>query len=207
MAAINLFGSGGHARVVMDIIAAGGDTVGVMYDDAPRCGGIGGTPVLRAGEAAVRGPLIVAIGSCRARRLVAERYGVEFATAVHPSAVVSPSATLGEGTVVMPGAVINSGASVGSHCIINTRASVDHDCRVGDYVHVAPGCTLSGDVRVGDGSWIGVGSCVRQGVSIGRGCLIGAGSVVVGDIPDGSVAYGNPCRVVRWNEPWDAADE
>ena len=46
---------------------------------------------------------------------------------------------------------------------------------------------------------MGVGSCVIQGINIGKNCFIGAGSVVVSDIPDNVVAYGNPCKVVRGN--------
>src|SRR5699024_12712960 len=44
---------------------------------------------------------------------------------LHPSAVVSPTATIGYGTVVMPGAYINAKASIGRHCIINTGAIID----------------------------------------------------------------------------------
>lgn len=59
---------------------------------------------------------------------------------------------------------------------------------------------ISGDTHVGEGTWVGVGSCVMQGIKIGKNCMIGAGSVVVRDIPDGVVAYGNPCKVMRKNE-------
>ena len=59
---------------------------------------------------------------------------------------------------------------------------------------------ISGDTHVGEGTWVGVGSCVMQGIKIGKNCMIGAGSVVVRDIPDGVVAYGNPFKVMRKNE-------
>ncbi len=52
-------------------------------------------------------------------------------------------------------------------------------------------------ITVGDNVWIGAGVHVMPGVTIGSNVVIGGGSVVVKDIPDNSVAVGNPCRVIR----------
>ena len=52
-------------------------------------------------------------------------------------------------------------------------------------------------IRVGNDVWFGAGVQVMPGVMVGDGCVIGAGSVVTHDIPAGSVAVGNPCRVIR----------
>ena len=52
-------------------------------------------------------------------------------------------------------------------------------------------------ITIGDNCWIASNVTVIGGVTIGSGCVIGAGSVVVKDIPDNSLAVGNPCRVVR----------
>ncbi len=200
MATINLFGASGHAKVVMDVITAQGDKVGCLYDDNPHCDEIDGTQVFKSTDKSVEGLLIVSIGSCKIRKLIAERYGyLKFATAIHPKSIISDSATIGKGTVIMPGAIINADTKIGKHCIINTKASVDHECRIGDYVHIAPGATLSGNVEVGECTWIGVGACVKQGIKIGKNCMIGAGAVVVKDIPDDSTAYGNPARIIIIN--------
>lgn len=190
-----LYGAGGHAKVVMDILRANGIEPVALVDDGKAPGHMCGVPVVS--PAPGQSPMIITVGNCSARRRIAGEVSAEFATAVHPSAVLSPSATLGEGTVVMQGAVVQAGAEIGRHCIVNTGASVDHECRIADFVHVAPGCVVSGDVSIGEGTWLGVGSTVIQGVRIGAGCMIGAGSVVVSDIPDNSLAYGVPCRVVR----------
>ncbi len=52
-------------------------------------------------------------------------------------------------------------------------------------------------ITVGDNVWIGAGVQVMPGVTIGSNVVIGGGSVVIKDIPDNSVAVGNPCRVIR----------
>ena len=193
-----LYGASGHAKVIIDTLEALGKKIDFIVDDNPNLTELMGYEVRR--NTGVYDAAIISIGSCQIRKKVVEELKVQkWETAIHPSAVISPHAVVGEGTVVMANAVVNSSASIGKHCIINTGATVDHDVQIGDYVHVAPGVNISGGTTIGEGSWIGVGTCVKQGVMIGKGCMIGAGSVVVKDIPDGVVAFGNPCKVVREN--------
>ena len=193
-----LYGASGHAKVIIDTLEALSKKIDFIVDDNPNLTELMGYEVRR--NTGVYDAAIISIGSCQIRKKVVEELKVQkWETAIHPSAVISPHAVVGEGTVVMANAVVNSSASIGKHCIINTGATVDHDVQIGDYVHVAPGVNISGGTTIGEGSWIGVGTCVKQGVKIGKGCMIGAGSVVVKDIPDGVVAFGNPCKVVREN--------
>lgn len=59
--------------------------------------------------------------------------------------------------------------------------------------------TQTAPVTIGDNAWIGGGVIIMPGVTIGDNVVIGAGSVVTKDIPDNTIAYGNPCRAVREN--------
>jgi maltose O-acetyltransferase len=61
----------------------------------------------------------------------------------------------------------------------------------------AAGLEYARPIRIGDGVWIGGGAIVLPGVTIGDGCVVGAGSVVTQDLPAGSVAVGNPARIIR----------
>ena len=195
---VYLYGAGGHAKVIRDILEAQGFIVEGITDDNPATVKFMEMEVMHSPKSGEE--YIISIGNCDIRQKIAEKLeksGCSFATAVHPSAIVSPHASIEEGSVIMQGAIVQSGAKIGRHCIVNTGASVDHDCSIGDYVHIAPGVTLCGEVEVSAGCWIGAGSVVVQGVKIGAGSLIGAGSVVCEDVPEGVVAYGNPCRVKR----------
>lgn len=60
--------------------------------------------------------------------------------------------------------------------------------------------TQTAPVHIGDNVWIGGGVVILPGVHIGNNVVIGAGSVVTKDIPDNTVACGNPCRVIRENK-------
>lgn len=201
MGTVDLYGAGGHGKVVMDILRASGIEVGCFFDDTPKVKYIEGIPVRHASAAIENGgTIIVTVGDNSIRKKIVERLGrnVEgFGKAVHPSAVVSPQAQIGYGTMVIHGAIIQTGVAVGRHCIVNTGAILDHDCNIGDYVHIGPGATLCGNVTVGDESFIGAGTTVTPGVKIGKRVVIGAGSVVLNDVPDGNVAYGNPARIQK----------
>ncbi len=86
----------------------------------------------------------VIIDIIRAQGGVVEGLDCEFATAIHPSAIISPTSVIGEGTVIMQGAIIQTEVQTSKHCIINTKVSIDYECIIDDYVHIAPGCTISG---------------------------------------------------------------
>ncbi|RHR26230.1 sugar O-acetyltransferase [Clostridium sp. AF19-22AC] len=60
--------------------------------------------------------------------------------------------------------------------------------------------TQTAPVTIGNNVWIGGGAIIMPGITIGDNVVIGAGSIVTKDIPDNTIAYGNPCRVVRQNK-------
>lgn len=190
-----LYGASGHGKVIKEILDAQGIVVDGFIDDNADVSELFELPVLHSAKD-IR-DIIVSIGDNAIRKKVVERLTCDFKTAIHPSAVLSPSVQISEGTVVMAGALINAESIIGKHCIINTGVSVDHECVVEDFVHVSPHATLCGNVHIGEGTWVGAGTTVIQGVKIGRWCIVGAGSVVTKDIPDGHLAVGNRCKLIK----------
>lgn len=192
MGSIYLYGAGGHGKVIKEIIEACGGKVGAFVDDNPALNERAGLPVVHAVEGADE--MIVSIGSNKLRKMIAQRLGCRFAVAIHPSAVVSPSARIGEGTVVMPGAIVNADAVIGRHCIVNTGASVGHDCHLEDFCHVAPHATLCGTVHLGEGVWIGAGAVVNPNIEIGEWTIVGSASAVISDVEPNVTVAGVPAR-------------
>lgn len=146
--------------------------------------------------------------------LFGERYitvgtGTIIGPYVSLSAGVSPAHDLGDRTVV----TIGDGCSIGK----GTGIVGHEDIEIGDNVFTGHNVYITDanhgyedpdtpigrqfaeprPVRVGAGSWLGHGTIVLPGACIGRHVVVGAGSVVTGELPDFSVAVGNPARVIR----------
>lgn len=186
---------------VLGYVDADRTKLGEVADDAGRRVVAGEAEYLdRIAQSALDPPLnghatALAIGDNNARaHLLSCLVGAELPALVHSSAVVSPAARLGRGTVVLAHVVVNARARIGDGVILNSGAIVEHDCILGDAVHVSPGTVLCGRVKVGDRTWIGAGATVIQNVVIGSDVVVGAGSVVLRDIPDGVKVVGNPAR-------------
>ena len=130
---------------------------------------------------------------------------------------ISKNAKIAQGAVVYGDVQIEDGASIWYHAVLRAdsgsivigKDSNIQDCCVvhqnigektvvGEGVTVGHGAILHG-CTIGDHSLIGMGSIILDGAMIGRHCIIGAGSLVTGGkvIPDGSLAFGNPARVIR----------
>ena len=195
---IQIFGAGGHAKVVIQTARAAGYVPVAVFDDNIETHGkmLCGVPIVgHLSEALKSMPTVIAIGNNQVRKRCCESMSLPWVTIIHPTAVVDPTATIGEGTVVFAGAVIQADSIIGRHAIINTSASVDHDSCLSDYVHVAPGCRVTGEVHVGEGVLLGAGTSIKPRMKIGEWSVVGAGGVVVADIPSHVTAMGVPARV------------
>ena len=209
MRRLAVLGASGHGKVVADAALRAGWREVAFFDDGwPQFrqlgpwSVVGGTTELLRNGGDFDG-VVVAIGDNRTRlrkqrELVAG--GLTITTVVHPCAVVSPYASVGDGSVVFAGAIINAFAVIGIAGIVNTGATVDHDCMLADGVHVSPGAHLGGGVMVGEAAWIGIGSSIRHGISIGANAIVGAGAAVVKDVAADLVAVGVPARALKARE-------
>lgn len=140
MKSIMIYGKGGHGKVVEDAIKQLYPLAAVDYFDAAT------RPYNEQEEPQAK--VVIAIGNNEVRKRIATEVQHEFATVIHPTAYVAPSAQLGEGTVVLANAVIQADAVVGKHCIINANVTVDHDAVIEDFVCTYPAAYVAGFARV-----------------------------------------------------------
>ena len=210
---ILLVGAGGHCKVILDLLLSGKEykIAGIIDLKERLKDNIFGISVIgtdrdlpRFYKSGIKYCFISvgSIGDARVRVKLysfAKKIGFIFPNLISPDALVSSRSCLGAGNYIAPGVIINAGARIGNNCIINTGAIVEHDCRIGDFAHLSPGAVLGGGVSIGDYSHIGAGSVVIQNVKIAEKAVIGAGSVVTRNVPEGVVAYGNPCKERKRN--------
>ncbi|RPJ96826.1 acetyltransferase [Rummeliibacillus sp. TYF005] len=146
--------------------------------------------------------LVLGIGSVQPNSIRSKIFnefklkGYHFATCIHPKAIITSTAKIGEGVQIMAGAIIQSFAEIKDNSIVNTGAQIDHECIINKNVHLAPGTILSGNVQIGSNSHVGTGVKIIQGVTIGGNTMIAAGAVVVKDIPENSKVMGIPAKEV-----------
>ena len=112
---------------------------------------------------------------------------------------VGSTVTIGEGTYINSGLILidDYKVTIGKGCLFGTGVTL---CTTGhpiDPEERAKGGMYSFPITIGDGAWIGAGAIILPGITIGKYAVIGAGSVVTKDVPDYTIAAGNPCRVIR----------
>ena len=104
---------------------------------------------------------------------------------------------MGEGIVMMAGVIINPKSKIGNFTFFATGAQVDHDCIICDYASISAGSVTGGYVTLGKYSAITLGVTVIDRLNIGENVVVGSGSLVLKNIPNDVLAYGNPCKIIR----------
>ena len=151
MNSLVLYGAGGHAKVIYDIILSNDMLLEFLVDDNPPADFFHHLEIYKPTEELLRKhKVIVAVGDANAReKIVNKLHGIcDFETLIHRSAFVSRFSELGDGTVVMPQVCVNAEVKIGNHCIINTASVIEHDCVIEDFVHISPTVTLAGNITI-----------------------------------------------------------
>jgi sugar O-acyltransferase (sialic acid O-acetyltransferase NeuD family) len=125
---------------------------------------------------------------------------LSFINIIHTTSSVSSTVELGQGVLINSLVSIAGFTKIGDFVSINRNASVGHHTEIANFVTLSPGTNVAGFVKIGENTLVGMGANVIDGITIGRNSIIGAGSLVTKDIPDGVIAYGNPCKIIRDNQ-------
>jgi sugar O-acyltransferase (sialic acid O-acetyltransferase NeuD family) len=142
----------------------------------------------------------VAIGDVATRKIVIERVkeaGGKLASIIDPTAVVSPSASFGDGLIVCQLAFIGPNVNIGKNVIVNCGSIIGHDIVIEDNVVVSSGVKVGGSSIVSDSAYLGMGSIIKEGLRVGQRAVLGMGAVLHSSLDSHMLAIGNPARAIR----------
>jgi acetyltransferase EpsM len=119
-----------------------------------------------------------------------------FATLIHPSAVVSKAAKIGNGVSIQAFSIVGPNAKMGNFIQVYGHATVGHNCIVDDYAYITSNSIVGAHVHLKQGAFLGVNSTTLDRVTIGEWSIVGQHSNVIKDVPDYTKVVGNPARVI-----------
>ncbi len=119
----------------------------------------------------------------------------EFATIIHPKAVISDFCKIGEGVIITPNAKLSPNVEIGNFVTL-LGSGVGHDAKIGDYTTITGNCSINGYVVLEEGVFVGSNSCIAPGKKVGSWALIAMGSMVISNIKPGIKVMGNPAKKI-----------
>ena len=150
--------------------------------------------------------ILIACDDISIRKYCLLKYRPKLASYISSSAKVMKSATLGVGVVIMPNTYISFGAKIGDCSKINVGGQIHHQAIIESCCVMGPRATLLGGAKVKKGSYIGASATIRENRYVGKNTIIGMGSVVVKNIKDNAIAFGNPCIEQQASADIDSAE-
>lgn len=210
---IVLVGSGQHARVVMYNIREQGkyevacfldadeSKIGQLYEGYIVAGTYDNLDAIK--EKYETNKFFIAFGNMKYRRDVFNHFiqnGWEAVNIIHPDAVISSDAVIGQGVLIECGCLITPNPVIGDNVVVNTGSQVNHDNVVEDHVYIASGVVLSGGVTIHENTLIDDGVIITLGTSVPKDSIVGAGAVITKSFDKPGIYYGNPAKYIRENK-------
>ncbi|SAL72079.1 acetyltransferase [Caballeronia peredens] len=202
MNSVKIVGAGALGREVLAALRVLGDEVRCFLVEPGFAGApIRGIPVQQIeqrddtwGDARY----VLAVGVNDARLRLTQTLGetAEYATVIHPAAVIGPYVEIAAGAMIIGRVSMTTDIGIGRHSLINPGCNISHDCRVGDFASLGPGVSLAGRVTIEEGANLGVGAVVAPGVVVGAWSTVGAGAVVIRNVEPGATVVGVPARPI-----------
>ena len=210
---IVIFGSGGHAFVVLSEIikAKKFKIIGVVddYFDKKKINlfkyygvkYLGNLNKFSKSKSKKNIFGFVAVGDNKKREEIVKKVSkiiknIRWATIISKDAIISTNVKIGEGTIIVSGSVVNFGTIIKKHCLINTNSSIDHENYFESFSSSGPSVTTGGNVKVFKGSHLGISSTIKQGIIIGKNTIIGGQTFINKNCDSNSMYFGIPGKKV-----------
>lgn len=197
---IVIFGCGGHARSIVDVIRKTYDIKEiVLVDENVEIGEIIlGCNTKRRHDLCENDAYIVAVGDNEKRKELyyelKEKQKGHCVSIVASSSSIGTDVEIGKGSFVAANTYLGPVVKIGNNTIINTGSIIEHEAVIGDHSHIAPNATVCGRTRIGNNVFCGAGSTIVDKISICDDVVIGAGSVVIEDIVEAGTYVGIPAK-------------
>ena len=131
----------------------------------------------------------------------ARKLGYKTPNYIHPSVIISPNVSIGEGVYVLLGTTIMPHTIIKDFVMISMGVHLAHHCVLDEGVFLSTGCNFGASIHAYRYAYCGISSTIMTGIhELGENCLIGAGAVVIRDVPDRAVVAGVPAKVLKIKE-------
>lgn len=204
-----IIGAGTYGEVYLAyLLEAGIDIVGFL-DDAPKSDNVNGFPILGGvdklpflkeeyGIEAVYCPL--GNNQLRVKFLSnAKELGYKTPNYIHPSVIISPNVTIGEGVYILLGTTIMPHTIISDYTMISMGVHLAHHTILEEGVFLSTGCNFGASIIARKYAYCGISSTIMTGLhELGEDCLIGAGAVVIRDVEPKAVMAGVPAKIIRY---------
>jgi sugar O-acyltransferase (sialic acid O-acetyltransferase NeuD family) len=207
MIRVIIIGAGGFGREVLDTlnyinsIETKYQIIGFVDNYIPIGTNLNGVEVLGKDELLEeysRVSLVIAIANPHVRQSYFNRFknDFDFPVIVHPTAIISEFAKIGNGSIIQAFCIVAANSIVGNCVLINARSGVGHDASVGDFSSIQSFCDITGNSRIGNLCFLGTGVKIIPKLIIADECYICAGAVIFKDILTKSKVLGNPAKII-----------
>ncbi len=191
-----LFGAGGHALSVIDVIEST-NKFKILFCLDNYEGTIGKYKVYKQRKnlsyyKKFTNKVFISIGQIKTakirmllyKRLIKNKFILP--NIISPTAYVSKNSEIKNGTIVMHHVLINSLCEIGENCIINSKSLIEHGVKIENNCHIATGGIINGDCYIKKETFIGSNSTIIQGKIVGSNSIIGSGKTLKKNLPSNS---------------------
>ncbi|MDO4497719.1 MAG: acetyltransferase [Bacteroidales bacterium] len=208
-----IIGAGTYGEVYLAYLQEAGVEIVGFLDDDPKLkdAEVRGVPVLGGikmmetikethGVEAVYCPL--GNNKLRVKFLqMAKENGLQTPNYIHPSVIISPNVTIGEGVYILLGTSIMPHTVIKDYVMISMNVSLAHHNVLEEGVFLSTGCNFGASIHAHKYAYCGIASTIMTGLhELGEDCLIGAGAVVIRDVEPKAVMAGVPAKVIKYKE-------